>query len=78
MPRLAVALCMVWPKPFTLPANPTIEVEFEHQTRADQASYIPGVERGGERFVVYQPKDGVDFIRTFRAIVKAGAVRMSP
>lgn len=65
-------------KPFKLPNDATIEVEFEHQTRADQASYIPGVERGGERFVVYHPKDGIDFIHTFRAIVKAGAVRMSP
>jgi D-amino peptidase len=65
-------------KPFVLPAGARIEVEFEHQTRADQATYIPGVERGGERFVVYTPSNGVDFVHTFRAIVKAGAVRMSP
>jgi D-amino peptidase len=65
-------------KPYKLPANAAIEVEFEHQTRADQAAYIPGVERGGERFVVFHPSDGIEFIRTFRAIMKAGAVRMSP
>ena len=65
-------------KPFTLPANAVIEVEFDHQTRADQATYIPGVERGGERFVVYRPADGIEFIHTFRAITKAAAVRMSP
>jgi D-amino peptidase len=65
-------------EPFKLPANATIDIEFDHQTRADQASYIPGVERGGERFVTYSPADGVEFIRTFRAIVKAAAVRMSP
>lgn len=65
-------------QPYRLPVNAAIEIEFDHQTRADQASYIPGVERGGERFVVFHPADGVDFIRTFRAIVKAGAVRMSP
>ncbi len=65
-------------KPWVLPAGAVIEVEFDHQTRADQATYIPGVERGGERFVTYSPADGVDFVHTFRAIVKAGAVRMSP
>ena len=65
-------------KPWVLPADAVIEIEFEHQTRADQASYIPGVERGGERFVTFRPKDGVDFAHTFRAIVKAGAVRMAP
>jgi D-amino peptidase len=65
-------------KPYKLPENAAIEVEFEHQTRADQAAYIPGVERGGERFVVFHPKNGVDFIHTFRAIVKAGQVRMAP
>jgi D-amino peptidase len=65
-------------KPFKLPENAAIEIEFDHQTRADQAAYIPGVKRGGERFVTYCPADGVEFIRTFRAIVKAAAVRMSP
>lgn len=65
-------------KPFVLPKGAKIEIEFEHQTRADQAAYIPGVERGGERFVVYYPENGLEFVRTFRAIVKAGAVRMSP
>jgi D-amino peptidase len=65
-------------KPFVLPKKAVIEVEFEHQTRADQAAYIPGVDRGGERYVVFHPSDGIDFIHTFRAIVKAGVVRMSP
>jgi hypothetical protein len=39
---------------------------------------VPGVSRGGERFVCYQPVDGAEFIRTFRAIVKAASVQMSP
>jgi len=65
-------------EPFKLPGGAAIEVEFEHQTRADQAAYIPGVERGGERFVAFRPADGIEFIHTFRAITKAAAVRMSP
>ena len=65
-------------QPFRLPAGATVEVEFDHQTRADQAAYIPGVERGGERFVRYRPGNGVEFVYTFRAITKAAAVRMSP
>jgi D-amino peptidase len=64
--------------PVRLPSNAVIEIEFEHQTRADQAAYIPGVERGGERFVRYRPADGIEFSRTFRAIAKAASVRMSP
>lgn len=64
--------------PWTLPSDATIEVEFDHQTRADQAAYIPGVERGGERFVRFMPADGIAFAATFRAIVKAAAVRMAP
>jgi D-amino peptidase len=65
-------------KPWVLPAGCSVEIEFDHQTRADQATYVPGVSRGGERFVCYQPVDGAEFIRTFRAIVKAASVQMSP
>jgi D-amino peptidase len=64
--------------PWKLEAGATIEVDFDHQTRADNAVYIPGVERSGERTVSFKPSDGLEFISTFRAIVKAGAVRMLP
>ena len=40
--------------PYTLPQGCTVEVEFEHQSRADQASYLPKVRRGGERYVVFE------------------------
>ncbi len=65
-------------KPYVLPAKSVIEVDFDHQTRADQATYVPGVTRGGERTVVYHPADGLDFIHTWRAVTKAAAVRMMP
>ncbi|HEY7035029.1 MAG TPA: M55 family metallopeptidase, partial [Thermomicrobiales bacterium] len=65
-------------KPLVLPQGCSVEVEFEHQSRADQAAYLPKVRRGGERFVVFEPANGLEFIRTFRAITKAAAIRMSP
>jgi D-amino peptidase len=65
-------------KPFVLPRGCTIEVEFEHQSRADQAAYVPTVRRGGERYVVFEPANGLEFIRTFRAVTKAAAIKMSP
>jgi D-amino peptidase len=65
-------------KPYLLPDQSLIEVDFDHQTRADQAIYVPGVTRGGERTVVYRPTDALDFIYTWRAVIKAASVRMMP
>ncbi|MGH2561566.1 MAG: M55 family metallopeptidase [Thermomicrobiales bacterium] len=64
--------------PWPLAPGSTVEVEFDHQSRADQATYVPNVERGGERFVTFRPADGLEFISTFRAIVRAASIRMSP
>ena len=64
--------------PWKLPANCRVELEFEHQSRADQAVFIPSVERAGERAVAFHPADGLAFIYTFRAVMKAAAMRMSP
>lgn len=64
--------------PARLPTGCEVEVEFDHQARADQACYVAGVERRGERAVVYQPVDAIDFIRTFRAVSRAGSIPMSP
>ena len=65
-------------KPWVLPENSLIEVDFDHQTRADQAVFVPGVQRGGERTIVYRPVDGLDFIYIWRAVIKAASVRMMP
>ncbi len=64
--------------PWTLPSGCRVELEMDHQARADQALTIPGVERTGDRAVAYHPADGLAFIRTFRAAMKAAAIRMSP
>jgi D-amino peptidase len=65
-------------RPWALPAGSRVEVEFDHQARADQAASVPGIERAGERAVAWAAADGLAFIRTFRAVVKAAAIRMSP
>jgi D-amino peptidase len=65
-------------RPWTLPAGCRVEIEFDHQSRADHAALVPSVERAGERAVAYQPADGLSFIATFRAVVKAASIRMSP
>ena len=65
-------------KPYLLPKGAFVEVEFEHQTRADQASYIPGVERVSERVVGFRPADGRELMKYFRAVVKAAIVKMAP
>jgi D-amino peptidase len=65
-------------KPWVLPGGSVVEVEFDHQARADQASLVPGVRRAGERCVAFEPADGLDLIRIFRAVAKTAAIRMSP
>ncbi len=65
-------------KPWVLPANSRIELAFDHQARADQACYVPGVERIGEREVAWTAPDGLQFILTFRAVIKCAGIRMSP
>lgn len=64
--------------PWTLPDGCTIELDFDHQARADQACYVPGISRAGERTISWQPADGFEFITTFRAVMKAAAISMSP
>jgi len=65
-------------KPWLLPTNCRVEMEMDHQARADQALTIPGVERAGDRAVGFSPADGLKFIHTFRAIMKTASFRMSP
>ncbi len=65
-------------KPYVFKPGSTTELDFEHQTRADQAVLIPGVERAGERTIAFTAQDGLEFITIFRAVMKAASVRMSP
>lgn len=65
-------------KPYVLPKGVLVEVEFDHQTRADHAANIPGVARVGERVIGFHPVDGREMIKIYRAVVKAASVRMAP
>ena len=64
--------------PFVLPAGVTVELDFEHQARADQACLARGVTRAGERTIAFQAEDGLDFCRQFRTVMKLATIRMTP
>jgi D-amino peptidase len=61
-----------------LPAGCQVEVEFDHQSRADQAAAVPGVHRAGERCVAFQAASGLELVQTIRAIVRAATIKMTP
>jgi D-amino peptidase len=65
-------------QPFTLAQGATVELEFDHQARADQAVLVPGVVRTGERAVAWIPANGYEFITTFRAVMACAGIKMSP
>ncbi|HLT20166.1 MAG TPA: M55 family metallopeptidase, partial [Thermomicrobiales bacterium] len=60
-------------RPYVMPAGATVEIDFDHQSRADSCGYLPGVERTGERTIAIRPADGHEFGRFWRAILAAGA-----
>jgi D-amino peptidase len=65
-------------RPYILPKGATVELTFDHQARADQAVFVPGVTRAGERSVTWTPAHGDEFIRTFRAVMMCAGITMSP
>lgn len=64
--------------PFTLAPRANVELNFDHQARADQAALAPGVDRTEERTIAFHPADGVELSRTFRAVMKLASIVMSP
>lgn len=65
-------------EPYVLAKGAKVEVDFDHQARADHAARVPTVERVGERTVTYKPTDGVELIMLFRAITHAASISFSP
>jgi D-amino peptidase len=64
--------------PWRLPPGCAVEVDFDHQTRADQCTYLSGIDRTGERTVAFAAEDGPALVRTLRAVLRAGSVALSP
>ncbi|CAN5670330.1 hypothetical protein BH24DEI1_BH24DEI1_13560 [soil metagenome] len=54
-----------------------IEIDFDHQARADQRLYILGVTRAGERAVAYPATDALAFNSLLRAVMKASSIKFS-
>lgn len=63
---------------YVLPEGVTIELDFDHQARADQAVLAGGVERVGARTIAFRPADGLAFCMHFRTVMKLASIRMSP
>lgn len=60
-------------KPYRLPEGATVEIDFDHQARASHAAEVTGVALAGWRTISYQPVDGLDFHRYFRAVTRAAS-----
>lgn len=60
-------------EPYALPAGAVVEIDMDHQTRADSCGYLPGVKRAGDRTISIEPSNGYEFGKFWRAILAAGA-----
>lgn len=65
-------------EPAVLPADAEVELEFDHQTRADAAVKVTGVSRVDARTVTFQVSDGLQLLDMFLATMRASYVRISP
>jgi D-amino peptidase len=65
-------------KPFTLPETATIELDFDHQARADQAVLLEGVTRVGPRTIAFTAGNGLQFCARFRSVMKMASISMTP
>ncbi|HEX2212176.1 MAG TPA: M55 family metallopeptidase [Mycobacterium sp.] len=61
--------------PYVLPSGATVEVELDHQSKADAAERIPTVERSGWRTCSFQPADAAELMVVFRAILTAAGTQ---
>lgn len=65
-------------EPTVLPKNANVELEFDHQTRADAAARHHGVSRTGPRTVAFVAGDGLELLDQFLTVMRASYVRISP
>ena len=65
-------------EPMMLPRDARVELEFDHQTRADAAEQQAGAERVGNRTVAFVAADGIDLLQKFVRTMRASGVTLSP
>jgi D-amino peptidase len=65
-------------EPWHLPPDCRVEIDFDHQARAQGCLTIPGIDLAGERTVAFTARDALEFNTAFRAVMKASAVTFSP
>jgi len=65
-------------EPMVLPKAARVELDYDHQTRADAAERQGGAERVGERTVAFTADDGIDLLQKFVNTMRASAVTLSP
>lgn len=65
-------------KVFSLPAGATVELDYDHQSRADQVAKLTDFSRAGERTVAYRPADGLEFLRLFKNAMEVAGIALSP
>ncbi len=65
-------------EPAVLPPGSTVELDFDHQTRADAAARNHGVTRTGDRSVSFIANDGIELLDQFLAVMRSSYVRISP
>lgn len=64
--------------PKVIPTASKVELDFDHQVRAEAAARNPGIERIGARSVAFQVDDGLELLNTFLAALRSSYVRISP
>ena len=65
-------------RPYKLPAGAVVELDFDHQSRADQVGKLTGYTRVGERTVTYTSENGLEFLRLFKNAIEVAGIALSP
>lgn len=64
--------------PWRFATGTRVEIDLDHQARAQACLFLPGVERAGDRTVAFTAADALAFNDRFRAVMKASAITFSP
>jgi D-amino peptidase len=65
-------------KPFVIDKPTFIELDFEHQSRADQCILFTGIDRVGPRTIGFTVTSGLELCRIFRGAMKLAGIRLTP